>query len=144
MGSRVGGLRGLGFRMSDKFFGAFCRYDCYCCYEEDDMVVKCCSHAPLVHTRRTGQLIESSLQAPKFRGEHAISQTAQNSPSICAALSDGCIPTRPQALDPKEKSRGEVKANLLGGSGDILLMIEILHDLKDPKLWELWHIPDFG
>ena len=23
-------------------------------------------------------------------------------------------------------------------------MISILHDLKDPKLWELWHIPCCG
>ena len=23
----------------------------------------------------------------------------------------------------------------------ILLMIEILHYLKDPKLWELWYVP---
>ena len=26
----------------------------------------------------------------------------------------------------------------------ILLMIEILHYLKDPKLWELWYIPYYG
>ena len=26
----------------------------------------------------------------------------------------------------------------------ILLMDKILHDLKDPKLWELWHIPSYG
>ena len=26
----------------------------------------------------------------------------------------------------------------------ILLMIEILHYLKDPKLWELWDIPYDG
>ena len=25
-----------------------------------------------------------------------------------------------------------------------LLMIYILHDLKDPKLWELWYIPCMG
>ena len=25
----------------------------------------------------------------------------------------------------------------------ILLMIDILHYLKDPKLWELWYIPDY-
>ena len=27
---------------------------------------------------------------------------------------------------------------------DILLMDKILHDLKDPKLWELWYIPYCG
>ena len=26
----------------------------------------------------------------------------------------------------------------------ILLMIDILHYLKDPKLWELWYIPYYG
>ena len=26
----------------------------------------------------------------------------------------------------------------------ILLMSQILHYLKDPKLWELWHIPYYG
>ena len=26
----------------------------------------------------------------------------------------------------------------------LLLMIEILHYLKDPKLWELWYIPYYG
>ena len=26
----------------------------------------------------------------------------------------------------------------------ILLMDKILHDLKDSKLWELWHIPYYG
>ena len=28
--------------------------------------------------------------------------------------------------------------------GLILLMDKILHDLKDPKLWELWYIPYNG
>ena len=32
----------------------------------------------------------------------------------------------------------------IGWVGDILLMIEILHYLKDPKLWELWYIPYYG
>ena len=27
---------------------------------------------------------------------------------------------------------------------DILLMIEILHYLQDPKLWESWYIPYYG
>ena len=27
---------------------------------------------------------------------------------------------------------------------DILLMIEILHYLKDPELWKLWYIPYYG
>ena len=26
----------------------------------------------------------------------------------------------------------------------LLLMIKILHYLKDPKLWELWYIPYYG
>ena len=26
----------------------------------------------------------------------------------------------------------------------ILLMDKILHDPKDPKLWELWYIPYYG
>ena len=26
----------------------------------------------------------------------------------------------------------------------VLLMIKILHYLKDPKLWELWYIPNSG
>ena len=26
----------------------------------------------------------------------------------------------------------------------LLLMDKILHDLKDPKLWELWYIPYYG
>ena len=26
----------------------------------------------------------------------------------------------------------------------VLLMDKILHDLKDPKLWELWYIPYYG
>ena len=29
-------------------------------------------------------------------------------------------------------------------SGILRLMDKILHDLKDPKLWELWYIPDNG
>ena len=29
-------------------------------------------------------------------------------------------------------------------SGLILLMDKILHDPKDPKLWELWYIPYNG
>ena len=29
-------------------------------------------------------------------------------------------------------------------SGDIRLMDKILHDPKDPKLWELWYIPYYG
>ena len=28
--------------------------------------------------------------------------------------------------------------------GELLLMIEILHYLKDPKPWELWYIPYYG
>ena len=28
--------------------------------------------------------------------------------------------------------------------GYIRLMTGILHCLKEPKLWELWYIPDFG
>ena len=27
---------------------------------------------------------------------------------------------------------------------EVLLMDKILHDLKDSKLWELWHIPYNG
>ena len=27
---------------------------------------------------------------------------------------------------------------------EVLLMIQILHDLKDPKLWEAWYIPSDG
>ena len=38
--------------------------------------------------------------------------------------------------------------NRLGGPGptatEVLLMDNILHDLKDPKLWELWYIPYNG
>ena len=30
------------------------------------------------------------------------------------------------------------------GKGSILLMIEILHYLKEPKLWELRYIPYYG
>ena len=26
----------------------------------------------------------------------------------------------------------------------VRLMDKILHDLRDPKLWELWHIPSYG
>ena len=26
----------------------------------------------------------------------------------------------------------------------VLLMLAILHYLKDPKLWELWYIPSYG
>ena len=33
---------------------------------------------------------------------------------------------------------------ILGGSWDLRLMDKILHDLKDPKLWELWYIPYYG
>ena len=29
-------------------------------------------------------------------------------------------------------------------SSTVLLMIEILHYLKDPKLWKLWYIPYYG
>ena len=32
----------------------------------------------------------------------------------------------------------------LGYHARILLMDKILHDLKDPKLWELWYIPYNG
>ena len=28
--------------------------------------------------------------------------------------------------------------------GELLLMDKILHDPKDPKLWELWYIPYNG
>ena len=31
---------------------------------------------------------------------------------------------------------------LPGALAGLLLMISILHDLKDPKLWELWYIPE--
>ena len=31
-----------------------------------------------------------------------------------------------------------------GGLGKVLLMIQILHYLKDPKLWELWYVPHYG
>ena len=42
-------------------------------------------------------------------------------------------------LDPQGKSKGKrvLPRNLL-------LMDKILHDLKDPKLWELWYIPCNG
>ena len=30
------------------------------------------------------------------------------------------------------------------GPGMIRLMVQILHDPKDPKLWELWYIPYYG
>ena len=30
------------------------------------------------------------------------------------------------------------------GPGMIRLMVKILHDPKDPKLWELWYIPYYG
>ena len=30
------------------------------------------------------------------------------------------------------------------GPGILRLMDKILHDLKDPKLWELWYIPYYG
>ena len=33
--------------------------------------------------------------------------------------------------------------NFAGATG-ILLMDKILHDPKDPKLWELWYIPYNG
>ena len=29
-------------------------------------------------------------------------------------------------------------------AGVLLLMDKILHDPKDPKLWELWYIPYYG
>ena len=28
--------------------------------------------------------------------------------------------------------------------GTLLLMVEMLHYLKDPKLWEIWYIPNYG
>ena len=31
-----------------------------------------------------------------------------------------------------------------GGLGGLLLMTEILHYSKGPKLWELWYIPYYG
>ena len=30
------------------------------------------------------------------------------------------------------------------GTADLRLMDKILHDPKDPKLWELWYIPYYG
>ena len=33
---------------------------------------------------------------------------------------------------------------LVSGLEAIRLMVKILHDLKDPKLWELRYIPYFG
>ena len=32
----------------------------------------------------------------------------------------------------------------LNMSERLLLMDKILHDPKDPKLWELWYIPYYG
>ena len=32
----------------------------------------------------------------------------------------------------------------MGDCGLIVLMDKILHDPKDPKLWELWYIPYNG
>ena len=60
----------------------------------------------------------------------------------------------PKALNPTTPKA----ANLLGTgeecgatqglktlkSQEILLMDKILHDPKDPKLWELWYIPFYG
>ena len=50
---------------------------------------------------------------------------------------------------PKEHLQ-HVLAHIVGtrscGSSNahILLMVEILHYLKDPKLWELWYVPYYG
>ena len=32
----------------------------------------------------------------------------------------------------------------LEAEGLLLLTVKVLHDLKDPKLWELWYIPSYG
>ena len=46
---------------------------------------------------------------------------------------------------PFKRARSRAKKGLLSGVSLILrLMDKILHDPKDPKLWELWYIPYYG
>ena len=41
--------------------------------------------------------------------------------------------------------RGRVlEATLMRGVEDVLLMIQILHHPKDPKLWKLWYVSYYG
>ena len=44
-------------------------------------------------------------------------------------------------MEPRDALR---LLGLLEGAGDLRLMDKILHDLKDPKLWELRYIPYYG
>ena len=48
--------------------------------------------------------------------------------------------SQPETLDPSPEQT--LKPTL--PIGPILLMDKILHDPKDPKLWELWYIPYMG
>ena len=45
----------------------------------------------------------------------------------------------------REARRARLSSQVRGvGFWDIRLMDKILHDPKDPKLWELWYIPYNG
>ena len=41
-------------------------------------------------------------------------------------------------------SKGSMRVSMRGNYSLIRLMVKILHDPKDPKLWELWYIPYNG
>ena len=50
----------------------------------------------------------------------------------------------PPAESTVERPRGQEVSGLGFRVAKVLLMIKILHHLKDPKLWELWDIPHYG
>ena len=49
-------------------------------------------------------------------------------------------PRRPESLNPIDKPSFSIPKVLSA----LRLMDKILHDPKDPKLWELWYIPYNG
>ena len=79
-----------------------------------------------------------------------------------AATLKKSIPEGPYALGPQLAPPHQNRDGLLGPDSIMLvhmdplgvpvspkpytirLMDKILHDLKDPKLWELWYIPYYG
>ena len=55
--------------------------------------------------------------------------------------SSGVFIWPPLVLMTAFRSFPHVGITVVASPSLLLLMIEILHDFKDPKLWDLWYIP---
>ena len=54
------------------------------------------------------------------------------------------LPRDPSAAPASSEKEVKKADRIQGAVSMVLLMTEILHYLKDPKLWELWSIPSYG